>query len=134
MARLTLVALLFASTALVGCNSRGSGRHVDAGPMTGLHDAGRLTISPTRRIADLSSAETRELCQWVAGVLGGEDMCVQCSDSVEVCSGTIAECQAALDTIPSSCSLTVSWALDCIDCAAIATCQEIPPECVVVEG
>jgi hypothetical protein len=108
---------------LVGCGS-GEGRELpDPGP-----DAG---IDPSTPLSGLTPGEEIELCQWIAGRLGGYDRRVTCSDGDFIsskpscpspptpfaCYDTVGEMESCINGIAGGCtalpSTCLSVLLDC---------------------
>jgi hypothetical protein len=86
-------------------------------------------VDPTTMLASLTSADHQELCNWVAGRLGGWGASVMCSDG-DTFSGPASESSCAQQSMSAvTCTETVADLQDCIN-QIVGGCQAIPVTCL----
>jgi hypothetical protein len=106
---------------LVACGSSGPGRTLpDPGPSTGLDRAMQLSA--------LTPAQDSQLCDWVAGRVGGYGQRATCSNGDYLYAESQSQCMNP-DGGLASCTRTVGDLEDCVN-GVVGGCPALPFVCI----
>lgn len=113
---------------LAACGG-GSGAAGDGGLLGNKDSSAAATsgVAGSKTIGNLTSADTKAMCDWTAslyGGYGGEVVCAGGSGLTLTIIGPkdLTECLAKAATVPSTCNATVAQAEACT--RALSTCDE----------
>jgi hypothetical protein len=99
-------------------------------------DASTVALDPSAYLANLTTAQKAELCDWQATRLGGYGTTTSCPGGTGLSVPTSqASCAAGLATSANTCQATVQDEYNCIDSLVQLPCLETYeslPECQLI--